>query len=114
MFYQVENIPLFAPNIAYGDLISATEEDGELHFDGLIEACGHSTIQMIIFGDGDALEIGAIFERSGCTWEGSHLKNYIAIDVPKEINYSSIKSLLEEGRENGRWDYKEACLAHRA
>ena len=48
-YYRIKNIPFFAPNISYDDLISVEEDENELFFDEIIKASGNSTIQIIIF-----------------------------------------------------------------
>src|SRR5687767_6137651 len=48
-YYKIMNVPFFAPNIAYGDIVKVEDDDGVLYFDELFEESGHSTIQMIIF-----------------------------------------------------------------
>ena len=111
-YYRINNIPFLAPNIALDDLVSVEEDGGELHFDKLIEASGHSTIQMIIFNKKDVSIIGKELECLGCGWEGSHIEPLISIDIPKEANYSVIKKYLDKGENENRWSYKEACLAH--
>ena len=58
------------------------------------------------------MEVGKELERLGCTWEGSHIKKLISIDVPKDLSYTIIKQYLDKGENEGRWSYKEACLAH--
>lgn len=111
-FYRINNIPFLAANVALDDLVSVEKDDNALYFDELIEASGHSTIQMIIFDGDELLQIGKELESLGCTWEGSHIKTLIAIDVPKEIDYVDVKNYLDKGEKEERWSYKEACLAH--
>ncbi|WPV69675.1 MULTISPECIES: DUF4265 domain-containing protein [unclassified Chitinophaga] len=111
-YYRIVNVPFFASNLAYGDIVSAEEDDGQLYFDELIEPSGHSTIQMIIYNKGDVKRIGEELVALGCDWEGSHLEGYISVDVPATISYVPIKKYLEDGALNKKWDYKEACLAH--
>lgn len=44
--YRIKNIPFFAPNIAYDDMISVEDDNGELFFDDIIiEESGNSTLQ---------------------------------------------------------------------
>lgn len=111
-YYRINNIPFLASNIALDDLVSVELDEGGLYFDQIIKPSGHSTIQMIIFKEQDVLAIGKELEVLGCTWEGSHIKTLIAIDVPKETSYSFIKQYLDKGEDENRWSYKEACLAH--
>jgi hypothetical protein len=46
----------------------------------------------------------------GCTWEGSHLPTYIAVDVPMGVDYQPIQGYLKEKVNSEILDYKEACL----
>ena len=108
--YQIDNIPFLAKNIAFGDLVTASEEDGMLHFEELVETSGHSTIR-IVFWDVEALKPATDeLIRLGCDWEGSHIPSMIAVDVPQTVEYTVIKAFLEEGFNNSIWDYQEACL----
>ncbi|SFW87386.1 DUF4265 domain-containing protein [Chitinophaga sancti] len=111
-YYKILNVPFFAGNIAYGDIVSIDEEEGEMYFDELIEPSGHSTIQMIIYDKNGVSRIGEELVALGCDWEGSHLEGYISVDVPATISYIPIKEYLEQGKLKNLWDYKEACLAH--
>lgn len=111
-YYRINNIPFLAPNLALDDLVEAEEDNGTLYFEKLIEPSGHSVIQMIIFDESEIMTIGKELEQFGCTWEGSHKKKLISIDVPKQVSYTVVKQYLDQGEEGGRWTYKEACLAH--
>jgi hypothetical protein len=111
-YYRINNMPFLAPNIALNDLISVEEDDGALYFDSLVQPSGHSTIQIIFFDEKIVMETGREFEHMGCTWEGSHLKTLISVDIPKEINYKKVKEYLDKGENECRWSYKEACLCH--
>lgn len=110
--YRIKNIPFFAPNIAYDDLISVEDDDGELFFDDIINESGNSTIQIIIYNESDIDYITKKIESFDCGWEGSHLKGYISVNVPKEISYLPVKSFLSNELENKKLDFKEACMAH--
>jgi uncharacterized protein YpuA (DUF1002 family) len=111
-YYKIDNIPLFASNIALGDIVSVEKEGEELHFKKLIKRSGNSVIQMIIFKEKNTQKVGKDFENLGCNLEGSHIKNLIAIDIPKNIDYKKIKKDLDNGVKHKLWSYKEACLAH--
>lgn len=110
--YRIKNTPFFAPNIAYDDLINVEDDGGELFFDSLICPSGHSTIQVIILDEKEIEKITSDLVALRCNWEGSHLKGYISVDVPKEIDYKKVKQYLECKHLENQLDYKEACLAH--
>lgn len=109
--YQIKNIPFFAPNIAYNDVIGIEEEEGVLYFDRVIRTSEHSTIQMVIFKEEFKDTIIKDIEYLKCTWEGTNNQKLIAIDVPDNVNYNKIKKYLEDKFEDNVLDYKEACLS---
>mgnify|MGYP001477606708 CR=1 FL=1 len=111
-YYRIKNIPFFAPNISYDDLISVEEDEEELFFDDIIETSGNSTLQIIIYNKNDIADITKMIEHFGCGWEGSHLEGYISVNVPKKVNYIKVKEFLDIMFDSKKLDYKEACLAH--
>jgi hypothetical protein len=111
-YYEINNIPFFAPNIALNDLVSAEEDAGVLYFNKMIKPSQHSTIQLIIFRKEDLMQVGKELENFGCTWEGSNIKTLISVDIPKDVSYSIVKKYLDKGEKENQWSYKEACLAH--
>lgn len=108
--YRVDNIPFYVPNIALGDLIKVEKVNGELWFEDLIRASGNSVIQLRILTNSSQSDVGRIFEKLGCEWEGSDRADLIAISVPSQIDYAIVEEILVEGDRNGKWDYREACL----
>lgn len=112
-YYRINNIPFLAPNIALNDLVKAEEDDGALYFEKLIKPSGHSVVQIVFFDETNIPSVGKELEKMGCTWEGSHLKNLISVDIPAEVNYQTVKEYLNKGEDAGIWSYKEACIAHK-
>ena len=110
-YYRVKNIPFFAPNIAFNDLICVENDEGELYFDSLIEPSGHSTVQIIFFKSEYCKQVTTALNGLKCDWEGSHVKEYISVDIPINTNYFEVKDYLNRQREDGILDYQEACLA---
>ena len=108
--YQINNIPFLAKNIAFGDIVEASEEDGMLYFEDLLETSGHSTVRVIFWNAEDLKPAADELIRLGCDWEGSHIPSMIAVDVPPTVDYTIIKAFLDEGFHNKLWDYQEACL----
>jgi hypothetical protein len=110
-YYQIDNIPFYAPNLALNDIVSVEEDNGTLFFDKLIEPSGHSTIQILFFKEKEAKRVLKEIEQLNCKWEGMKDKPYYAIDIPFAIDYSTIKNLLDDELSKGTLDYKEACLS---
>jgi hypothetical protein len=42
---------------------------------------------MIIFNESDEPQIGRELEVLKCSWEGSHMKNVVVIDIPNDVFY---------------------------
>lgn len=110
-YYMIDNIPFYAPNLAYNDVISVEDDNGVLYFDDLIEYSGHSTLQIIFFKEDKAQEILMKLEKLGCKWEGMKDQPYYAIDVSPNLNYTSIRQILDEESKKEVLDYRESCLS---
>ncbi|WP_185286817.1 DUF4265 domain-containing protein [Chryseobacterium indologenes] len=50
-------------------------------------------------------------EELGCSWEGMHIQNILAVDVPPSVNYANVQKFLEKMLSENAFDYKEACLS---
>lgn len=109
--YVIRNIPFFAPNLALYDVINVEKDDNELYFDGLIEASGHSTIQIVVLIETDKKRIIEKIESFGCHWEGMNDQKYLSVDISPQLDYSVIKAFLETEVNKSVLDYKEACLS---
>lgn len=109
--YQVKNVPFFAPNIAYNDIITVEDDEGNLYFEELVKASEHSTIQIVIFNEQETNEIVKNIEKFGCSWEGMENQTILAVDVPPSVNYNILKKYLDKNLTENIFDYKEACLS---
>jgi len=109
--YQIDNIPFYAPNVSNKDIIAVEDDEGVLYFDDLIEASGHSTLQIIFFDDSKSKDLLKKLEEMGCKWEGMKEQPYYAVDIPSNVNYQTVKNVLNKESEIGILDYKESCLA---
>lgn len=109
--YKIDNIPFYAPNLALNDLISVENDEGTLYFDELIEASGHSTVQVIFFKAGEAERVLKSIEQLSCQWEGMIGQPYFAVDIPPNINYKKVRQLLDVEFDNKILDFKEASLS---
>ncbi len=109
--YQIKNIPFFAPNIAFNDIITVEEENGNLHFDEIINASEHSTIQIVFFNEKEMDKVIKDIELLNCSWEGMYNQKLLAIDVPPNVNYSIVKEYLTTQFNSNIIDFKESCLS---
>jgi hypothetical protein len=112
-YYRIDNVPFYAPNLAYNDLIAIEEDEGVFYFDELIERSGHATVQIIFFNEMEVEFVLSTLENFGCTWEGMKNQAYYAVDIPPNRNYLSVKQFLDEQSEKEVLDYKESCLSEK-
>jgi hypothetical protein len=111
-YYRIKSIPVRASKIALYDLIAVRKRANTLYFHKIIESSGRNVIQMIIFKEREINVVGKEIEQFGCTWRRSDDKQLIAFDVPKHVPYRPIKDWLDQGENEERWGYREACLSH--
>ncbi|CAA7196726.1 DUF4265 domain-containing protein [Chryseobacterium potabilaquae] len=109
--YQIKNIPFFAPNLAYNDIITVEEDEGSLYFEEIVEPSEHSTIQITFFRNETIEQTIKDIESLNCSWEGMHEQQFIAVDIPPVVDYKKVKEYLYQQFDNKILDYKEACLS---
>ncbi|HEX5747468.1 MAG TPA: DUF4265 domain-containing protein [Archangium sp.] len=109
--YKIDNIPFFATGIAVDDIVSAELDADQLLYKDVVHPSGHSTVRVVVYGHDELPEVHGLFKQLGCSTEQSHLRGLVALDVPPSVSWDELKRILDEGREQDRWDYEEACLA---
>jgi hypothetical protein len=108
---RLDNTPFFAVEYAADDIVEVEERHGVDYVVGLVEASGHSCIQIIFFDVDQKPRYCDLLVELGCSYEGSHLPALISVDVPPEVSYeAAIKPVLVAGAEAGVLDFQEACL----
>ncbi|AQW95279.1 DUF4265 domain-containing protein [Elizabethkingia anophelis] len=109
--YQIKNIPFFASSLAFDDIITVEEENGDLHFHEIINASEHSTLQIVFFNEKEISRVIKDIELLNCSWEGMYSQKLLAVDVPPTVNYSIVKEYLTMQLNNNIIDFKESCLS---
>ncbi|KAB1153394.1 DUF4265 domain-containing protein [Tenacibaculum aiptasiae] len=113
--YRIENIPFYAKEYAYKDLVKVKKINDSLYVDVLYEESGNSVIR-ILFNEEDLdlkQEVTSELERLGCGWEGSNIDRLISINVPKNIDYSEVEDFLIKGELLETFEYEEACISEK-
>ena len=110
--YLIKSIPVYATNIAFGDLLQVERlSDGLLYFDDLLETSENSTIRIVFFNfvEENVNRILNGIQELGCEWVGFEGGSYYSINVDKNIQYSKIKSYLDQNSQI--IDYAESCIS---
>jgi hypothetical protein len=115
--YRLDNTPWFIRDVAADDIVSAEpDEQGVMWFQSVRERGGRLVVRVIPRGDGplrgDRRAVIEAFEPLGVTGEGSATPvNLVALDIAPEAPLASIKALLQEGEDLGRWYFEEGSVS---
>ena len=108
-YYQLTGVPVFAKNLAYGDIVAVELEDDEYHFSRIIKESGHSVVHIVLFQEHS--NIISELKQCGCKVNSSIAPLYLVVDIPSLANYHRIKALLQKRHAEGILDYGESCLS---
>jgi hypothetical protein len=111
--YKLDNIPFFGPLIATDDIFRAEYDEDEKLFmhKETIENSGNSIIQILILEEGfDKEIIKEKLKALNCISESLN-DTFLAAEITKEIDYSLVKSVLNEYESNSIIEFAEPCLS---
>ncbi|MEO6176580.1 MAG: DUF4265 domain-containing protein [Flavobacterium circumlabens] len=112
-YFKLDNIPFFGPLIATDDIFRAEFDENEkvfLHKE-TIEHSGNSIIQVLILEKEFDKEI--IIEKLksiNCISESLN-DTFLAVEIIKDVDYSIVKSLLNEYEKLSVIEFAEPCLS---
>ncbi len=109
-YYRLINVPAFAPNIAYGDIVKVEFDEGEFYFDELIEESGFSVAQIVLWKLESKDQIISVLNDLGCGVNTYLADNYIVVSIPPQLFYKPIRSFLIREKSNGNIDFSD-CLS---
>jgi hypothetical protein len=111
--YEIDNIPFYAYGVALGDVVDAKPDiDGALQFKSVSQPSGHSTVRLWFAegGEKDVARVRQELRSLGCSSELTDLPRLVAVDIPPNIDYKSIKAILDSWEKSGMLEYEESCL----
>jgi hypothetical protein len=109
--YKIDSIPFFVIGVSLGDVITVRRRKGEYLYSELVSESGHSTVRVVFFDHAHLSSLRSKLRHLGCPSELASEAGLIAIDIPPEVSYAPILSLLAEGERQGYWDYEEATVS---
>lgn len=112
-YYELANSPFYAIDVSWKDIVDVEEmPDGALKYKRVVKRSGHSTIRVIALEKDEMKPLQEKLEDLGCSWEGGDVPSLISVDIPPHINIEQVRSLLQEGSDNGFFDYEESSIQH--
>jgi hypothetical protein len=119
--YQLMSPPAFAEQLAIGDVVSVEQHEApapapeQVWVDSVIESSGHSTVRVVFFqAAGQESEEGLRrdLEGLGVRVYETGFQGLIAVDIPGEVDYRSVREVLGEGESRELWDFDEGAISH--
>lgn len=107
--FSIDNIPFFATDANFGDLVSVDENDGVLWFRGVVHEAPCSLMRVVFFDADEKDRIYRALMDAGCRAEYWDERKLLAVSVPNET-VSRVEALLDREVENGVLDYEEPIL----
>jgi hypothetical protein len=108
--YVIDNIPFFAREATLGDIVEVTEKDGTLYYKSTFKRSGNSLIRIVYLKETDPSVVRDKLKTFGCSSEWDETHHLIAVSVPPEVKLSDVQVFLQDGFEQGNWDYEEPIL----
>ena len=111
--YRLRNVPFYAFDVSYDDVVETVEEAGQLVFAIVIRRGGHSTYRLLVNKPhSDRFEsFWKPLAECGCTYEEGH-RPLLAVDVPAEADIFEVYRRLEEGQLAEAWSFEEGHCGH--
>lgn len=114
-YFKLDNIPFFGPLIATDDIFFAEYDEDEkfLTYRKTIETSGNSILQVVILEKGfDKQIIRDKLMEVNCESEGLN-ETLFAVEITLKVDYSVVKSILNEYVELSVIDFAEPCLSEK-
>lgn len=109
--YRIENIPFIAYGISLDDVVSVTESGDRPTFHEVVRTGGHRTFRVLAVPTTPEEVVAdrlRRLERLGCGLEQA-TPRYWAIDVPESVSGTAVVDQLEDGWQQGLWQYEDAA-----
>jgi hypothetical protein len=112
--FIIDNIPFIAKRISLGDTIKAEfdEDENRYYFDDFVSTSGNTTVRIFFYNDDLIKSTREWLNNSGCESEVLPARSIVAVNIPKDVNFTPIRAFLEEGEQKDQWVYEESCLEH--
>ena len=113
--YRIENSPWYVNDLAAGDVVRATSDEGELWAVERVHASGRMTVRVIPLGPGEpevkVQRVLELVQPLGVRTEGSLPQTIIALDIGPEIDLPELKRVLVAGEQSGTLSYDEGAVS---
>jgi hypothetical protein len=113
--FCIDNIPIYIYGISSGDIVSVEEKrdsEGVHRFTELVRPSFNSTYRVIFSNAEEVQSTRDTLRSMGCVSEGTHKPDFIAIEIPGDVDIVPFLKLLDDGEKIGRWEYEVGAHRH--
>jgi hypothetical protein len=107
--YKVDNIPFYAMNISWEDVVEAEYQDNLYILKRLVQPSENSTIRVVVYDLANEDDVRKRISEMGCAMEGSGIPGLIAVNVPK-ASIEKVLIFLNDAFEKEQLDFEEGVL----
>ncbi len=111
--YEIDNAPFYVRDIGLGDIVSVTEEDGELYFRQLLKASSNTTVRVFVRDASKVQEIRNDLGQIGCDSELSDSPRMFALVIPASTHLDQVLEYLDSKATAGEIDFEESAIRYR-
>ena len=115
--YRIDNYPLYAKGISYGDVVTGhIIGDKLIQLDSIFETSGNSTYR-VLYRKEDTIKAQALLKKLtnlGCGFEGGEINalNIITVNIPQEVNADKAWKIIKSGLDSEVWEVEEGVDRH--
>lgn len=112
--FVLNNIPFVVYNISSDDVFTSEfdEEEQRYYFDSLVARSGNTTVRIFFYDNNNIEPTRQWLNQHNCESEALLARNTVAVNIPKDVDYTLVKGFLDKGELESKWSYEESCLMH--
>ena len=109
--YYISTPFAFAQNLAYGDILKVEYDDGEYHFDELVEEASHSVVHIFVFKPESKVGVIITLSEFYCSVNTYIADNYLFISIPPTVLCQPLQTYLFNEEFYSNTSFRESCLS---
>lgn len=108
--YKIKNIPFYAKEVSFNDVVSIRVEPGdEFLFHKIVRYSGNSTIRIVFFDENVIKRSLNKLVKLGCSWECMN-ETFYSVNIPAGPSFKKVIKYLERACIQEELDYEYGKL----
>lgn len=107
--FTIDNIPFFATDANFGDIVKVVEKSGVLWFSEVVKKVPCSLMRVVLFSSDEHERVDVRLKSLGCQTEYWSDRKLLSVSVPNE-RVPAVEDFLDSEVSFGSLDYEEPIL----